>query len=48
MMSIVKVFVTLWAKYKIEAVDQQERLVVESVGIGEKQGPLMVTVKLRM
>lgn len=47
MMSIVKVLVTVWAKYDIQAVELQEHLVVESVGIGEKEGPLMVTAKIR-
>lgn len=47
MMSIVKVLVTLWARYEFEAVNPQEELVVESVGIGEKQGSLMVNAKLR-
>ena len=47
MMSIVKVLVALWSRYEIKAVDRHERLVVESVGIGEKRGPLMVTASSR-
>lgn len=46
-MSVTKVLTTLWRRYDLEAVDPTEKLVVETVGIGEKEGPLMVTAKLR-
>ncbi len=45
MMSIVKVLTTVWRRYKLEAVDPDEQLVVESVGIGEKKGRLLVRAK---
>lgn len=46
-MSVVKVLTAIWRRYELEAVDPDEQLVVESVGIGEKQGPLMVRARLR-
>ncbi|OCT51550.1 putative benzoate 4-monooxygenase cytochrome P450 [Cladophialophora carrionii] len=46
-MSIVKILAAVWRRYELELVDPNEELVVESVGIGEKQGPLMVRAKLR-
>ncbi|OAP60837.1 hypothetical protein AYL99_05839 [Fonsecaea erecta] len=47
MMSIVKVLTAVWRRYDLEVIDPAEELIVESVGIGEKQGPLMVRAKLR-
>ena len=46
MISIVKVLTTIWRRYKLEAVESDENLVVESVGIGEKKGPLLVRARL--
>ncbi|KIW16058.1 hypothetical protein PV08_06109 [Exophiala spinifera] len=48
-MSVVKVLVTLWRRYELEAVDVDgdEKLVMESVGIGEKKGPLVVKARAR-
>ena len=46
MISIVKVLTAVWRRYKLEAVDPDEQLVLESVGIGEKQGPLLVRARL--
>ena len=47
MMSIFKVLAAVWRTYELEACDKNEMLIVESVGIGEKKGPLMVTAKRR-
>lgn len=47
-MSVVKVLATLWRRYELEAVDADEELIMESVGIGEKKGPLIVRARLRM
>lgn len=47
MMSIVKVLTSICQRFDIETEDLTEQLVVESVGIGEKKGPLMVRVKGR-
>lgn len=47
MMSIVKVLTTVWRRFELEAVDPHEELFIESVGIGEKKGPLLVRAKLR-
>lgn len=47
MMSIVKVLTAVCQHFDIEAEDRTEQLIVESVGIGEKKGPLMVRVKGR-
>ena len=46
--SVVKVLVTLWRNYEITATDRDEKLQVESVGIDEKAGPLMATVRRRL
>jgi hypothetical protein len=46
-MSIVKILAAIWRRYDLELVEPDEKLVVESVGIGEKQGPLMVRARLR-
>ncbi|KAI1628552.1 cytochrome P450 [Exophiala viscosa] len=46
-MSVLKVLTTLWRRYELEAVDPAEELIVETVGIGEKKGSLMVRAKLR-
>ena len=48
MISIVKVLIALWKRYDLEAVDTDEELVIESVGIGEKKGPLMVKATRRV
>lgn len=46
-MSVIKVLVTLWRRYELEAVDADEKLILESVGIGEKEGPLIVKARVR-
>jgi benzoate 4-monooxygenase len=46
MISIVKVLTVVWRRYKLEAVDPDEPLVVESVGIGEKKEPFLVRARL--
>ena len=46
-MSIVKVLTAVWRRYTLEVLNPDEELVMESVGIGEKQGPLMVRARLR-
>lgn len=46
-MSIVKVLAAVWRRYDLELVDPSEKLVIESVETGEKQGPLMVRARLR-
>ncbi len=43
-MNIMKITTTLLRNYRFEAVDIKEKLVMESVGIGEKRGPLLVKV----
>jgi benzoate 4-monooxygenase len=47
MMSIVKVLATVWRRYELKPVDCEENLVVESVGVGEKKGALLVTAMKR-
>src|ERR1700743_489203 len=47
MMSIIKILATVWRRYDLELVDPDEELIMESVGIAEKQGPLMVRARLR-
>ena len=42
MMSITKVLAAVWRTYELTAVDADEELVMESFGISEKRGPLMV------
>ncbi|KAG0652770.1 Cytochrome P450 [Hyphodiscus hymeniophilus] len=44
MMNVMKLTTTLLRNYNFEAADPKEELVMESVGIGEKKGPLMVKV----
>lgn len=46
-MSVLKVLVTLWRNYQFSVVDEQEELAVESVGIDEKEAPLLCRVKRR-
>ncbi len=48
MISIVEVLIALWKRHDFEAVDTDEKLVIESVGIGEKKGPLMVKATRRV
>ncbi len=45
--SIVKVLATLWRNFEFEAVDKHEELQMESVGVGEKKGPLLCIVRKR-
>lgn len=47
MMSIVKVLAVVCRRYDLVAADPTEQLVMESVGIGEKKGALMVRAKLK-
>jgi hypothetical protein len=35
----------VWGRFKLEAVDLSDELIIESVGIGEKKGPMMVKVR---
>lgn len=46
-MSVLKTVAAVWRRYELVPVDPQEKLVVESVGIGEKKGPLIVRAKVR-
>ncbi|OAL36936.1 hypothetical protein AYO20_03705 [Fonsecaea nubica] len=46
-MSIVKVLTAVWRRFDLEVLDPAEELIVDSVGIGEKHGPLMVRAKVR-
>jgi hypothetical protein len=46
MINIVKVMTLLVRCYRLDAVDKDEALATESVGIGEKKGPLMCTVAI--
>ena len=46
-MSLIKVLTTVWRQYELEPVDWDEKLLYESVGIGEKKGPLLVRAKVR-
>jgi benzoate 4-monooxygenase len=39
--NILKVFSVLWRNFEIEAVNKDEVLEMESVGVGEKKGPLL-------
>lgn len=47
MMSIVKVLTTVWRQYELKPLDLDAPLDVQSVGISEKKGPLMVKAALR-
>jgi cytochrome P450 len=47
LVSIMRVLATVWRRFELELVDPNEELRVESVGIGEKEGPLMVRARLR-
>jgi len=47
MMSIVKVLAAVWRRYDLELVYPNEELVLDSRGISEKRGTLMVRAKLR-
>jgi cytochrome P450 len=47
MMSIVKVLATICRHFDLQAEDATEKLTMESVGIGEKKGPLMVRAKVK-
>lgn len=46
-MSVLKVLATLWRNYNLSAVDEHEVLRLESVGIDEKEGPLLCRVTKR-
>jgi hypothetical protein len=48
MMSIVKVLVAVWRSYELELVDPTEKLEIESMGIAEKRGPLLVKAMRRV
>lgn len=47
MTNILKVLVTVLKNYSLEMVDPDEEIVTISVGISEKEGPLMCRVKRR-
>ncbi|KAH8889199.1 cytochrome P450 [Thozetella sp. PMI_491] len=45
--NILKVLSTLWRNFEFEPVDPQEKLQMESLGVGEKKGPLLCRVRRR-
>lgn len=45
--NILKVISTLWRNFEFSPVDKEEILEMESVGVGEKKGPLLCTVSPR-
>lgn len=45
--NIVKALSTLWSNFEFTPIDRYEALEMESVGVGEKKGPLLCTVRRR-
>jgi cytochrome P450 len=45
--NILKIVSTLWRNFEFEPVDKEEELKMQSVGVGEKKGPLLCTVRKR-
>lgn len=45
--NILKILSTLWRNFEFMPIDKYERLETESVGVGEKKGPLLCSVRQR-
>jgi cytochrome P450 len=45
--NILKILSTLWRNFEFKAIDKNEELKMESVGVGEKKGPLLCTARKR-
>jgi len=48
MTNILKVVTTILKSYELEMVDPDHKITILSMGLSEKEGPLMVRVRRRM